>query len=110
MLRDFKSWNLIKKLQKNKTKWYRVGYFVPVDIRTDKHTISLFDFKKLYGKGEKTHDGAFNIVNNRFTWNFNSPNYSAYKNEMGAEYFYQNIMLLILILTFLLKVNGLMFY
>ena len=74
--------------KKNKTKWYRVGYFVPVDIRTDKHTISLFDFKKLYGKGEKTHDGAFNIVNNRFTWNFNSPNYTAYKNEMGAEYFY----------------------
>ena len=62
--------------KKNKTKWYRVGYFVPVDIRTDKHTISLFDFKKLYGKGEKTHDGAFNIVNNRFTWNFNSTNYT----------------------------------
>ena len=89
MLKDFKSWNLIKKLQKkNKTKWYRVGYFVPVDIRTDKHTISLFDFKKLYGKGEKTHDAALNIINNRFNWVFNSPNYTSHKNETGEEYLY----------------------
>ncbi len=74
--------------KKNKTKWYRVAYFIPGDIRTDKHTISLFDFKKLYGKGEKSHDGSFAIVNNRFTWNFNSPNYASHTNETGSEYLY----------------------
>ena len=74
--------------KKNKTKWYRLGYFVPADIRTDKHTISLFDFKKLYGKGEKTSDAQFNIIDNRFSWVFNSSNYLATKNETGSEYFY----------------------
>ena len=33
--------------KKGKTKWYRVGYFVPKDIRTDEHTISLFVLKGL---------------------------------------------------------------
>ena len=74
--------------KKNKTKWYRIGYFVPADTRTDKHTISLFDFKTLYGTGEKTSDAQFNIINNRFSWVFNSPNYLATKNETEAEYFY----------------------
>ena len=74
--------------KKNKTKWYRLGYFVPADIRTDKHTIGLFDFKKLYGKGEKTHDASFNIIDNRFSWIFNSSNYLATKNETGYEYLY----------------------
>ena len=74
--------------KKNKTKWYRVGYFVPLDIKIDKHTISIFDFKKLYGKGEKTHDAALNIINNRFNWVFNSPNYTSHKNETGEEYLY----------------------
>ena len=74
--------------KKNKTKWYRIGYFVPADIRTDNHTISLFDFKKLYGKGEKTSDAQFNIIDNRFSWVFNSSNYLATKNETESEYFY----------------------
>jgi len=34
--------------KKGKTKWYRVGYFIPEDTRTDKHTLTIFDFKKLY--------------------------------------------------------------
>ena len=74
--------------KKNKTKWYRVGYFVPEGLKIDKHTISIFDFKKLYGKGEKTHDAALNIINNRFNWVFNSPNYTSHKNETGEEYLY----------------------
>ena len=74
--------------KKNKTKWYRVGYFFPEDVKIEKHTISLFDFKKLYGKGEKTHDAALNIINNRFNWVFNSPNYTSHKNETGEEYLY----------------------
>ena len=74
--------------KKGKTKWYRVGYFVPKDIRTDKHTISLFDFKKLYGKGERTHDASLNIIKNNFIWSFNSPNYGSKKNETGSEYYY----------------------
>ena len=39
--------------KKGKTKWYRVGYFIPHELDTEKHTISLFDFKMLYGKGSQ---------------------------------------------------------
>ena len=37
--------------KKGKTKWYRVGYFIPEDTKTDKYGLTIFDFKKLYGKG-----------------------------------------------------------
>ena len=66
MLKTFKLEPYKETTKKNKTKWYRLGYFVPADIRTDKHTIGLFDFKKLYGKGEKTHDASFNIIDKDF--------------------------------------------
>ena len=60
--------------KKGKTKWYRVGYFIPNEVDTEKHNISLFDFKMLYGKGEKTVGPAYNINNNSFSdvWRINN--------------------------------------
>ena len=76
--------------KKGKTKWYRVGYFVPDEVDTEKHTISLFDFKMLYGKGEKAVGPAYNFNNNRFGWMFNGPNYRVTKNEGGEAYFFDS--------------------
>ena len=46
--------------KKGKTKWYRVGYFIPKNFNTSKHNISLFDFKMIYGKeGEKAVGPSF---------------------------------------------------
>ena len=74
--------------KKGKTKWYRVGYFIPHDADTEKHTISLFDFKMLYGKGEKTVGPSYNLNNNSFMWLFNSPNYRVSKNEVDEAYYF----------------------
>jgi len=74
--------------KKGKTKWYRVGYFIPHDVDTEKHTISLFDFKMLYGKGEKTVGPSYNLNNNSFMWLFNSPNYRVSKNEVDEAYYF----------------------
>lgn len=74
--------------KKGKTKWYRVGYFIPEDTRTDKHTLTIFDFKKLYKKGEKTVDATFRFTNNELSWQFNSTKYIAGKGEGGSEQFF----------------------
>ena len=71
--------------KKGKTKWYRVGYFIPEDTKTDKYGLTIFDFKKLYGKGEKTVDATFKFNNNEFAWVFNSEKYIVEKNETGDE-------------------------
>jgi len=72
--------------KKGKTKWYRVGYFIPKKFDTFKHNISLFDFKMIYGKGEKAVGPSFNINNNNIVWIFNGPNYKVAANESGEQY------------------------
>jgi hypothetical protein len=72
--------------KKGKTKWYRVGYFIPKNFNTFKHNISLFDFKMIYGKGEKAVGPSFNINNNNILWMFNGPNYKVAANESGEQY------------------------
>ena len=72
--------------KKGKTKWYRVGYFIPKNFNTFKHNISLFDFKMIYGKGEKAVGPSFNINNNNIVWIFNGPNYKVAPNESGEQY------------------------
>ena len=72
--------------KKGKTKWYRVGYFIPKKFDTFKHNISLFDFKMIYGKGEKAVGPSFNINNNNIVWIFNGPNYKVATNESGEQY------------------------
>ena len=52
--------------KKGKTKWYRIAYFIPNEIDTEQHNISLFDFKMLYGKPEKAVGPSFNYNNNKF--------------------------------------------
>ena len=77
-----------KETTKNgKTKWYRVGYYLSKDVYTPKHNLSLFDFKMLYGKGEKTVGPSFNISNNNFIWIFNTPNYIE-KNDVDDLYYF----------------------
>ena len=73
--------------KKGKTKWYRVGYFIPKNINTSKHNLSLFDFKMIYGKeGEKAVGPGLNINNNSILWMFNGPNYKVAPNEAGEQY------------------------
>ena len=73
--------------KKGKTKWYRVGYFIPKNINTSKHNLSLFDFKMIYGKeGEKAVGPGLNINNNSILWMFNGPNYKVGPNEAGEQY------------------------
>ena len=51
LLRDFNIMEPYKQTtKKGKTKWYRVGYFIPnEDTRyRETYTISLFDFKNAY--------------------------------------------------------------
>ncbi len=76
--------------KKGKTKWYRVGYFIPNEVDTEKHNISLFDFKMLYGKGEKTVGPSYNLNNNSFAWLFNGPNYRVSKNEVDEQFFFDH--------------------
>ena len=75
--------------KKEKTKWYRVGYFIPKNINTSKHNLSLFDFKMIYGKeGEKAVGPGLNINNNSILWMFNGPNYKVGPNEAGEQYYF----------------------
>ena len=75
--------------KKGKTKWYRVGYFIPKNINTSKHNLSLFDFKMIYGKeGEKAVGPGLNINNNSILWMFNGPNYKVAPNEAGEQYYF----------------------
>ena len=75
--------------KKGKTKWYRVGYFIPKNINTFKHNLSLFDFKMIYGKeGEKAVGPGLNINNNSILWMFNGPNYKVAPNEAGEQYYF----------------------
>jgi len=74
--------------KKGKTKWYRLGYFIPDDTRIDKYALTIFDFKKLYGKGEKAVGATFKINNNEFVWVFNSDKFIEEKNETGHELFF----------------------
>ena len=78
--------------KKGKTKWYRVGYFIPKNINTSKHNLSLFDFKMIYGKeGEKAVGPGLNINNNSILWIFNGPNYKVAPNEVGEQYYFDNL-------------------
>ena len=78
--------------KKGKTKWYRVGYFIPKNINTSKHNLSLFDFKMIYGKeGEKAVGPGLNINNNSILWMFNGPNYKVAPNEVGEQYYFDNL-------------------
>ena len=75
--------------KKRKTKWYRVGYFIPKNINTSKHNLSLFDFKMIYGKqGEMAVGPGLNINNNSILWMFNGPNYKVAPNEAGEQYYF----------------------
>ena len=75
--------------KKGKTKWYRVGYFIPKNINTSKHNLSLFDFKMIYGKeGEKAVGPGLNINNNSILWIFNGPNYKVAPNEADEQYYF----------------------
>ena len=77
--------------KKGKTKWYRVGYFIPKNFNTSKHNISLFDFKMIYGKeGEKAVGPSFNINNNSILWMWNGSNYKAAPNEAGEQYYFDS--------------------
>ena len=77
--------------KKGKTKWYRIGYFIDNDVNTEKHTISLFDFKMLYGKTEKAPGPTLAYNNNVFQWMFNGPNYRVMDNEVGEQYYFDGI-------------------
>ena len=61
--------------KKGKTKWYRVGLFIPGKTNTEKHTISFFDYKMIYGKTEMTVGPAFALVNNEFVFFINGSEY-----------------------------------
>jgi len=74
--------------KKGKTKWYRVGYFLSKDVNTPKHNLSLFDFKMLYGKSEKTVGPSFNLSNNSFGWIFNTPNYVVERIKGDDSYYF----------------------
>ena len=76
--------------KKGKTKWYRVGYFIPKNFNTSKHNISLFDFKMIYGKGEKAVGPSFNINNNSILWMWNDTNYKVAPNEAGEQYYFDS--------------------
>ena len=76
--------------KKGKTKWYRVGYFIPKNFNTSKHNISLFDFKMIYGKAEKAVGPSFNINNNSILWMWNGSNYKVAPNEAGEQYYFDS--------------------
>ena len=76
-----------KTTKAGKNKWYRVGMFIPEDVTSINHTISFFDFKMIYGKGEKTVGPSFNLTNNEFTFFFNSSEYKIFEDRKGSEGF-----------------------
>ena len=76
-----------KTTKAGKNKWYRIGMFIPEDVTSINHTISFFDFKMIYGKGEKTVGPALNLTNNKFTFFFNSSEYKIFEDRKGSEGF-----------------------
>tara|TARA_B100001093_G_scaffold193914_1_gene186446 strand:+ start:233 stop:1240 length:1008 start_codon:yes stop_codon:yes gene_type:complete len=76
---------LKKTTKKGKTKWYRVGLFIPGKTNTEKHTISFFDYKMIYGKTEMTVGPAFNLVNNEFTFFINGSKYNITEWRNGEK-------------------------
>ena len=74
-----------KTTKAGKNKWYRVGMFIPEDVTSINHTISFFDFKMIYGKGEMTVGPALNLTGNEFTFFFNSSEYKVYEDRKGNE-------------------------
>ena len=76
---------LKKTTKKGKTKWYRVGLFIPGKTNTEKHTISFFDYKMIYGKTEMTVGPAFNLVNNEFTFFINGSKYKIMEWRNGVK-------------------------
>ena len=76
-----------KTTKAGKNKWYRIGMFIPEDVTSINHTISFFDFKMIYGKGEKTVGPSFNLTNNEFTFFFNSSEYKIFEDRKGSEGF-----------------------
>ena len=78
---------LKKTTKKGKTKWYRVGLFIPGKTNTEKHTISFFDYKMIYGKTEMTVGPAFNLVNNEFTFFVNGSKYSTIEFRDEEEHY-----------------------
>ena len=76
-----------KTTKAGKNKWYRVGMFIPQEVTSNNHTISFFDFKMIYGKGEKTVGPALNLTNNKFTFFFNSSEYKIFEDRKGSEGF-----------------------
>ena len=63
---------------------------MPKDVTTPKHNLSLFDFKMLYGKGEKTVGPSFNYSNNSFIWIFNTPNYVVERIKGDDSYYFDS--------------------
>ena len=76
---------LKKTTKKGKTKWYRVGLFIPGKTNTEKHTISFFDYKMIYGKTEMTVGPAFALVNNEFVFFINGSEYGNMEYRDGAK-------------------------
>ena len=76
---------LKKTTKAGKEKWYRVGIFIPGKTNTEKHTISFFDFKMIYGKAEMSVGPAFTLVNNEFTFFVNGSQYITYEDREGVE-------------------------
>ena len=87
----------IKKVtKKNKTKWYRVGYFLEKDVFSKDHNFSLFDFKMIHNKTELTVGPTFNFAYNDFVWAFNSDQYKEFKNETGFLSYYPDQYIVVL--------------
>ena len=74
--------------KKNQTKWYRIEYFLDENYFTNKHNLSIFDFKIINGKTEVGVGPSFNYSNGRFAWIFNSENFYKDKNEVGVQYYF----------------------
>ena len=74
-----------KTTKAGKNKWYRVGMFIPQEVTSNNHTISFFDFKMIYGKGEKTVGPSLNLTKNEFTFLFNSSEYKIFEDRKGSE-------------------------
>ena len=48
--------------------WYKLSYHVPNDIDASNYTLSLFDWKAMYGNAEQGVAGGLSIINGRLTF------------------------------------------
>ena len=62
-----------------------MGLFIPGKTNTEKHTISFFDYKMIYGKTEMAVGPAFNLVNNEFTFFINGSKYNIMEWRNGTK-------------------------